>query len=298
MDKINQFDLSIIKWLQDNLRSNFMDFLMNLLTHLGDMYIFTLIVVIIYWAIDKRFAYKFAIAFIASAAVNAGLKNIFMRNRPFLEEGVTSISKETHGTSFPSGHSQASGVIYYSLNNEYGKNRYLKIFSYFVLIIVPFTRMYLGQHYLTDVLFGAIIGILVTIGMFKLFEIMKDKEHIYPLFAIPIFLVLMVILHNKGYSNAKDIFVAGGGYIGFTLGYAIEKLYVKHDVSTTILNRILKVVGGLVIVLGSYFLLKTVFPEQSLIFDSIRYFLIAIIASCLVPYLFTLVFKEKAMLNE
>ena len=40
--------------------------------------------------------------------------------------------------------------------------------------------MYLGQHYLTDVIVGAIIGILMSILAFKLFDLMKDKEHIYP----------------------------------------------------------------------------------------------------------------------
>lgn len=291
MIKIKEIDIAIIRWLQNNLRSNFLDFIMNLLTHLGDVYIFILIVALIYWTIDKKFAYKFALAFIASAAINTTLKNIFNRPRPF-KEGLTSVSSETHGSSFPSGHSQASGVMFYSLNNEYGKkNKIVKTYAYIILFLVPFTRMYLGQHYLTDVLFGSIIGILVSILMFKLFDLMNDREHIYPLFLIPIFLLIMIIFHNKGYGNAKDLFVAGGGYIGFTIGYAIEKLYIKHNVDTTLLNKIIKIIIGLIIVVLVYVVLKTLFPTNSLIFDSIRYFLVAISAASLVPYIYTKIFK-------
>lgn len=293
MNKISQIDISIVRWIQNNLRSNFLDVIMNVLTNLGDAYIFILLVVIIFWTVDKRFAYKFAISFIVSAAINTALKNIFNRPRPF-EEGLTSISEETHGSSLPSGHSQASGVIYYALNKQYGKhNKLVKYFAYFVLIIVPITRMYLGQHYLTDVLIGTIIGILAAILMFKLFDLMKEKEHIYPLFAIPIFLILMIILHSKGYDNAKDLFVAGGGYIGFTIGYAVEKIYVRHNVNTTLSNKIIKLITGLIFVIGLYIGLKAIFPSNSLIFDSIRYFLIAITASCIVPFIFTKTFKTN-----
>lgn len=290
---INKLDISIVKWIQNNLRNGVFDFLMKMITHLGDLYVFILIVMVIFWTVNKRFAYQFAISFIASAAVNTVLKNLFMRLRPFNEEGIVSVSSETHGSSLPSGHAQASGVTYYSLNNEYGnKNRIVKIYAYFVLIMVPISRMYLGQHYLTDVLAGLAIGILVTIGMFKLFDLMGEKEHVYPLFVIPIFIILMIFLHKNGYDNAKDLFVAGGGYIGFTLGYATEKLYIKHDVNTTLRNKILKVILGLVMVFAIYLALKFIFPSNSLVFDSIRYMAVGLSASALAPFVFKKIFKN------
>lgn len=292
MNKLEQIDLDIVKWIQKSLSSNIMDTIIYSITHLGDKFFFIFLAVVIFWAVDKKFAFKLTISFIGSAAVNVVLKNIFLRPRPY-NNGAISIGPKTHGTSFPSGHSQASGVLFYSINDEYGKKyKYMRYLAIFILIMVPFSRMYLGQHYLTDVLTGSIIGIIAAIVGFKLFDLMKDKEHIYPLFVIPVFMVALIVLYSKGYDDVKDIFVAVGGYVGFVVGYAIEKLYIKHDVDTTWLNRIYKIIIGLIITASLYFGLKFIFPEESLIFDFIRYTVIAFSATAIIPYLFTKIFKQ------
>lgn len=298
IDKLQAIDLNIIKWIQSTFSFKFLDYVMYALTHLGDKFVFILIGVIIFWTIDKKFAYKLVLAFLGSAVANAVLKKLFMRPRPYKEVGVRSIITDTHGTSFPSGHSQASGVLFYSLNNEYGsKYKYMKYLSYAILIIVPLTRMYLGQHYLTDVIVGTIIGIVAAIVGFKLFDLMGEKEHIYPLYLIPVFIVALLVIYPwrnvaAGYENVKDMFVASGGFIGFVIGYAVEKLYVKHNVQTTFTNKVLKLVSGLIIIASLYFGMKFVFPDNSLIFDLIRYGVVGFAASAGVPYLFTKVFKQ------
>ncbi|VEU80659.1 phosphatase PAP2 family protein [Haploplasma axanthum] len=291
MDKI---DISIVKWIQSNLRSNFMDYLMYMITQIGSSYFFIVLVVLLYWLVDKRFAYKFFFAFVGSALFNSIFKVIVKRVRPYTYEGITDIFETTHGYSFPSGHSQATGVIYYSMMDEYGKkNKVVKGLLIATLILVPFSRVYLGQHFLTDVLVGALIGLIVSHFMFKLFDKMKDKEHIYPLYAIPVIIIALLFFVGKDYGSYKDLFVAGGGYIGFTISYALEKLYVKHNVVTNITNKVLKALIGLVSTFAIYFILKEVFPDQSLIFDFIRYLIVTCYAGLAVPFIFTKIFKNK-----
>lgn len=298
-ESINKLDLSFVKWIQKVLGSNFLDVIMFGITQLGDMYAFILLAVILYWAVNKKFAYKFFLAFVGSSLVNSVFKVIVKRPRPY-KLGAESIFTETHGYSFPSGHSQAAGVIYYSMMDEYGKkNKVIKYIVISFLILVPFSRIYLGQHFLTDVIVGALVGIVMSYFMFKLFDMMKDKEHIYPLFVIPVIVVLLIVLafFKKDYGDFKDLYVAAGGYVGFTAGYALEKIYVKHNVNTSITNRILKVLIGLVGVAIVYFGLKFIFPANNLILDAIRYMFVALFAAFGAPYLFTLIFPNEEI-NE
>ena len=123
LDFINKFDLNIVKWIENNLRNNFLDVLFQVITQFGDKFIFILIVIVLFWAVDKRFAYKFLFAFLLSAILNTIIKVIVRRPRPY-DKGISSVGTPTSGYSFPSGHSQATGVIYYSIKEEYAnKNK-------------------------------------------------------------------------------------------------------------------------------------------------------------------------------
>lgn len=305
MDFIVNIDKAVGQFIQDYLSNGFLDKLFLFITELGDIYFFIILAVAMYWIYNKRFAYKFFFAFVGSALVNTIAKVSVKRNRPYdLNEDnmIFSVGKESTGYSFPSGHSQATGVIFHSMNKEFGINKIVKGLLIAHLVLVPFSRLYLGQHYLSDVIVGVLIGIIMSIVMFKLFDLMKDKEHIYPLYAIPVIIVLLIVFNNKDYGAFKDMFVAAGGYIGFTIGYAIEKLYIKHNVNTSVKNKIIKMVIGLIGVAIVYLGLSSLFDkidEASLILDAIRYSLVAIFAAAGAPYLFTKLFKDgKELVQE
>lgn len=288
-----KFDINIIKWIQSNLRNNFFDYLFYGITQLGDQYAFILVVAIIYWTIDKKFAYKMFFGFLGTSLVNSGLKVLFKRPRPYLDIAIDSVFTETHGYSFPSGHSSSIGSLSYSIYDEYGrKNRTIKIILLLAIILVPFSRMYLGQHYLTDVLAGVGLGVLTTLLMFKIFDKLGDKEHIYALYLIPVIIIVMLIFMGGDYSKFKDMFVAGGAYIGFSLGYYLEKEYVKLNVKANLLTNILKVIIGLIGVVIIYVGIKAI-PVTHLLFDSLRYLLMAAFAAVGAPYLFTKIFKQN-----
>ena len=296
MDKINKFDYNIIKWIEDNLRNNVLDIFFKVITELGDKMVFIGIVMVLFWVVNKRFAYKFLFAFIGSALINQVLKVIIARPRPFTEPGISSVGKESSGYSFPSGHSQSTAIIYYAFNEECGKkNKIVKGILIALLILIPFSRMYLGQHYLTDVVVGVIVGLVSAYLIYKLFDLFKDKEHIYPLYGIPLVVILLLFFINKDYSNYQELFVAGGGYVGFSIGYFIEKLYIKHNVETTLVNKLLKLLIGVTIVAIFYFGLSALFKgisPENLMLDFLRYTVVGLAATTLVPYLFTLIFKE------
>lgn len=281
-------DLSIIEAFQA-IRNPIFDWFFYISTNFGDQYAFIVIAVILYWTYDKKYAHKFALTFMVSAMVNSGLKEIFKRPRPFTESGVDSpFGYETTGYSFPSGHAQASGVLGYTAYDLYKKHNlnWLKWLGLFIIIVVPISRVYLAQHYLSDVLVGVALSVGISILMFKWIDKMNDKEEIYTLYLLPFLIIAMIFVKNH------DLYIAAGGFMGFAVGYFIEKRYVKYEVKNTNLIQILKVVIGVIIALVIKEGLKLVFPEV-LIFDAIRYLMIGGWAALGAPYMFKYVFKKN-----
>jgi len=274
-------DLSIVKWIQ-SFRHPILDWFFYIITQLGDQYVFILVAVIIYWTINKKFAHKFVFAFILSAAINAGVKEVFKRPRPYFYPGVDAEpSWQTIGYAFPSGHAQAAGVLGYTAIHASKKTKYkfLKPVAIAILVLVPLSRIYLGQHFLSDV----VVGVLLAYGLahlsFKLVDKMNDDEHIYTLMLAPIFIALLFFVKNH------DLYIAAGGFIGFAVGYYVEKKYVGFDVKAPFLIQVIKVIIGLVIAFAIKEGFKFIFPDR-LFFDFLRYLLIGVWAALGAFYVF------------
>lgn len=98
--------------------------------------------------------------------LNAGLKQVFQRTRPALDDPLVHIATY----SFPSGHAVASTVFYgmaAALALLHARSRALRWAAVAgaaaMVLLVCFTRVYLGAHYLSDVLAGVAVGTLCVI---------------------------------------------------------------------------------------------------------------------------------------
>ncbi|WP_235295790.1 phosphatase PAP2 family protein [Portibacter marinus] len=128
-----------------------------------------------------RYRCSLAIAFtgIGVTIVAGVLKRLFAFERPFkyyqnlgLEETyarIEGIEPYVGLTSFPSGHTMA-GFALMSLLSLYLRNPFLSVIFLLVAILVGISRIYLGHHFLEDVLFGSILGVFISYVVYFLME--------------------------------------------------------------------------------------------------------------------------------
>lgn len=290
--------MKIIKFIQQ-FSNPVLDWFFRSITEFGDMIFFIVLGAIIYWVFNKKFAFKMMISFLFSALINGAIKSFTNKPRPY-QEGAKPILQETTGSSMPSGHSQGIGALGSMMVYEYRSTRWIKIVFIVLMILVPFSRMYLGQHYLEDVLVGLILGIgMGLLGLYLLSFGEEDKEDIRALFLVPVLLVLMIFIQNN------QLYVASGAYFGLVSGYYFEKRYVQYDNQDVWWIHVLKVIIGLLIAFGIKEGIKPLFAlihqdntYLENIFDAIRYMLVALWASLGAMWVFKMLFRRGKENNE
>ena len=109
-------------------------------------------------------------------------KNLFMRLRPCWDPEISNLCRIVVGKGgiygFVSGHAAntASIVAFFVMNYQ---NKILKKHIFYLLttwvIIVSYSRIYLGKHYPLDVIFGMILGCVIAFLLFKLHQFLRKK---------------------------------------------------------------------------------------------------------------------------
>ncbi len=154
-------DIRLSAWLEAN-RSPALVTTLRIATELGATWwaISSAIVFGLYLISQRRFYWLAAVwlSVFGGMLLNMQLKTVFQRARPSISSPVLTLT----GYSFPSGHTMAATVLYTILaaylftHVKHRATRALVIIAAAgLIVIVGFSRIYLGAHYLSDVL-GAI----------------------------------------------------------------------------------------------------------------------------------------------
>jgi len=163
---IIQFDQAITASLSSLLPHNaFLDAFFSFFSLLGLTMIIWMILFFIFWQNERKDKthHHFFLAFVASfgitsVLVNIVIKNIAHRTRPWIEQGLLETFCPSD-FSFPSGHAAGAfaGAVIFSYFDK--KHQWL---YYGIALLISFSRIYLGCHYLLDVVFGALIGFFIS----------------------------------------------------------------------------------------------------------------------------------------
>lgn len=283
--------IDVVMFLQE-LRNGFFDFFFSFISFLGEEYVYILLFGIIYYTYDKKMGEFMAITLGLSATVNTIIKNIVGAPRPFQKypELVENLRPETSlGKSFPSGHTQNFSTVLFS-EAFYSKKKMMLYISSVLVLLMMLSRMYLGVHFLEDVVVAAILGISIAYTSLIVFnKLYADTAKLHKLYVI----VLIVIFPFLFFINGEDFFKSYGLLIGFVLGIMIEKKYINFDMNVKVIHKVLRVVFGLIVMVGiqqGFKILFGIFADDETtlmnIFNLIRYFLISFTGFGIYPFLF------------
>ncbi len=158
MEGIQAFDIAVLNGLREAVCSPFLDAPMRLLSLLGDKGFLWIAIGIILLLVRSR--RRWGVLVLAALALNAIwcnllLKPLLDRARPYEVLGFDILVAPLADGSFPSGHTSASFAAAAVL---YAMDRRLGIVAYIVAVWMGLSRLYLGVHFPTDVLFGALLG--------------------------------------------------------------------------------------------------------------------------------------------
>ena len=158
-----QFDWMILDGIQNIFKSDFLDMVMPNLTALGEYGIIWILFGIAL-LISKKYR-KYGVLVLVGLLLgliigNGILKNTIMRDRPcWIHTDVKLLIPIPKDYSFPSGHTQ-SAVIAATLITLANKK-----FGFVVIplaLLLAFSRLYLYVHFPTDIIGGAIVGLLIA----------------------------------------------------------------------------------------------------------------------------------------
>jgi len=166
-------DKEAFSFLSSHLNDSYID-IFEIITNIVSWWSLLIICIIIFTIMYKKKKindFKFLLINIFSSMLITRLfKIIFQRERP-----IWPLINET-GYSYPSGHTLTATCFYGTLIilvNKYLKGKlkiFVNIFLVIMIILTGLSRIYLGVHYLSDVIAGYILGVIVLIIVYRIFN--------------------------------------------------------------------------------------------------------------------------------
>lgn len=286
------------------LRTPLGDAVFSALTELGGETAFMLVMMVVFWCVEKRRGYALMLVGFCGTLVNQALKITFCVPRPWVLdpnfEIVEAARAAATGFSFPSGHTQNAVGIYGSL--AYMTRGWQRIACLALALLVPFSRLYLGVHTPLDV---GVSFVLAWGLVFLVRQLMEEAQRrpallvrAWLVLALPAALFVVYALRVRAgavgdltnfHSGVKNAWTMLGLVLGAAATAAVDRHYTRFETQAVWWAQLLKIVLGLALTLAVRAALK---PPLTAIFgansvgDGIRYFAMLLAAGVLYPMTF------------
>jgi membrane-associated phospholipid phosphatase len=260
-----------------------LDWFFVAVTFLGNEEFYLIAVPILYWCVDKKFAFKLGVLFLLSAYVNDLLKGIFQTPRPDPAVVRVIYPESGGGYAFPSGHSQGAAVFWGTIAWQL-KRTWVWISALILIVAVGVSRLYLGVHWPIDVVGGWAIG-AVILGLYFIYDTTHPVRGISPK-TIPLIIIVIALSAVLFFINADDTAVRVIGTLaGMSIGFIIEEEYIFFEPKSVWWYQIIKVVAGIAVVFAIKILVKMLLPDAP-VSNLARYFIIGFWITAGVPFFF------------
>lgn len=284
---IEQADYAILHAAQAG-ASPFLTALMLAITFLGNPVFWVGVAALLYWRgqENKGFFMMNLIVFVSAAA--GLLKFAFARPRPSPEEFKVMTGDSYETTSFPSGHTAMIAAAFAYCYSRIEKK--WKILFGIAVLLVAYSRLYLGMHYPTDVLAGIVVGLVIgklNLGarnklFHKNFKPSKLEDELA--------LVVLVFAAIAAVFFLRSIPMAGL-FIGFYAGFFLFK---EMNFKQSILLRkflALKYAIGIVPLLA-FVAIGEGIVETGLVLDAAQAFIMYVFSGFWISWLWPVLFEK------
>ena len=261
------WEVNLMVWIQAHILNNpFMIKVCTLFTYFGEPILGVVLIGVFYFGTNKKLGKHLGLNMLATCVINPLIKNIFFRIRPyFVNDNIKCLKPVdssadiydvfAQGYSFPSGHTMSATSLYTTLA-MYIKKKKTSIIACVLVLLVAFSRFALGVHYPTDVMVGALAGLLVVLVYAKFSEKITAKK----------IMIGSVIVFGIGlfYCKTNDYYQLYGLFIGFVCGCLFEEKYVNFNGTNNILKIIIRIIFGVLVFLAFNKGLKIPFNKEFL----------------------------------
>lgn len=288
MEPIWQWGLDFIRTVQ-LVHGPVLDTFFNAITCLGEEMFFVVLLPLIFWCVDFAIGARLAIVFLLSPYVNAVLKDAFAHPRPFeLDPSVQLRTVGAEGYGLPSGHSQNAVVLWGALAAQCRK-AWLWIVAVALMVLIGFSRIFLGVHFPTDVLGGWAVGAVLLVLYLALGARiegwLKRVGLVWQLvLAVGVPLVLLLLHPTAGASTPMAVLM------GMGVGLALVGRVAPFRTGGPFWQCVLRFLVGLLGLLALYGGLKLAFPAEGQPFyfalRVVRYAVVGLWAGLGAPWVF------------
>ena len=300
--------MEFLYFLED-LRTPVLDTFFSLITHFGEETLFIVLGILFFWCLDKKQGYYLLSIGLLGTILNQFLKLLFRIPRPWVKDPdftiVESARAEATGYSFPSGHTQSSVGLFGGIARA-NRQRWLRVVSIVLCVLIPLSRMYLGVHTPADVLVSIAVALILIFGFYPILsrafaagEAGKKTMRLFMggtvILAVGFLLFVHLYpfpadidLHNLE-SGTENAYKMLGCLLGLWISYEVDMAYTHFDTKAPWWAQIAKLILGLLPVLAIKAGLKEplyALLSNTYVADGIRYFLLTAFAGAVWPLTF------------
>ena len=291
---------------------------MKFFTFLGYENFFFLILPLIYWSVDAGLGLRVALVLALSNNLKPIFKLLFAAPRPYWISAQVKPFLAEGSFGIPSGHAQDAAALWGIMAAGVNK-RWAWVVAFVLAFLIGFSRLYLGVHFVHDVIVGWLIGYAILFAFLRFWDPvvgwLKMKtlgQQVMIAFLISLFMIAIGVVTSvrlEGYvfpaawvDNAlragplpdpvsiEGIFTSAGSLFGLAAGTVWLASRGGYQASGPMEKRALRYVIGLVGIIILWLGLGEVFPRGEtlipLILRYIRYSLVGCWVMAGAPWLF------------
>ena len=256
-----------------------LDSFMSYITTYGEEVLTMMLAAAIYWCVSKEQGTYTLMTWGAGRLVNGFLKITACVYRPWIRdariEPLESAKATATGYSFPSGHTTNATAVYGSIAMNRKSGKLLRGAMILMIVLVAFSRNYLGVHTPQDVIVGFAVTACILVFMKWLLKKAEESPYLDTvILAVGLILNILVIIYAtaKNYpmnydsagelivdpaKMAKDTYKGCGFSMAVLISWFIDRRWLRFEPSGTAIQRTGQYAAGII---GYFVVLYVIVP--------------------------------------